>query len=170
MATSSLWKQLFFKIHLRRHPFEEGFALEYPGLRLKIGSGHVRRPVICGRAHVPRVQEIFIEVLDLNGSPSLVNWCLRKREQQGGQQAQENNQNQGTFATPEDLQIFGQQAGAWLLEHFGKRRFHVLPPRLQKASPGTLPRERALARIVQQCLVFHISLTSVVVDSRAHYG
>ena len=79
------------------------------GLRVEIGSGCVGASVIRSGAYVTHVQEILVEVLNLNGCPSLVNWRLRKREQQGGEEAQESNQNQGTFATPKDLQVFEQQ-------------------------------------------------------------
>ena len=128
-------KQLFFEMELGDDPLEDGFALEDLYLCLEIIFGRVRTTFVGGGAHVAHVEEILIEILNLQGGTSLVDRCLRKREQERGEEAQESDQNQGAFVTPEDVPVFEQQAGAGFLDDVAR-----MAPRCIAAAPAAWSR------------------------------
>ena len=115
--------------------FEDGFALQNADLGLEVESGRLRGPFIGGGVHVAHVEEVFVEVLDLDGGARLVDGRLGEREQHPGEKAQAGHQDQGTFAAPEHVPVLEQQAGGLAVQYNGRRHFEV-----RRAAPADWPR------------------------------
>ena len=117
-------------------------------------SGGYEPPPLAVGLIVAHVEEILIEILNLQRGTSLVDRCLRKREQERGEETQESNQNQRAFVTPEDIQIFEQQAGAGLLDDGRGWHFDVLRAR-QQIALAILSSLRVRGGSFQERSVFH---------------